>query len=131
VTYVVDTTEDSARAGTVGDHAYWVSRIRLRSGARGTVDVRSLGFGSGDPAPEPVSRSAGVLEGGSRGPAPYVHRVRSWSPAPREQRRDKLVVRTTNVRSLTIDAARARVSCDPEIELEADGPVNVRVSCSR
>ena len=131
VTYVVDTSEDSERAGAVADHAYWISDLRLRvpTRQRGTVDVRSEGFGQAVARPTGVTRSTGLMPGGSRGPQAFVRREQGWreGTAPR---RDRLVVRATNVASMTIDARRARVSCSPEIVVEqADGPVDVKVAC--
>src|SRR4051794_17741112 len=44
VTYVVDPTEDSAAAGAVADHAYWLSGLAVRNpkaAPTGTIDVRS------------------------------------------------------------------------------------------
>src|SRR5947208_15838909 len=56
VTYVVDPTEDDKAAGVVADHAYWLSRLRVRdpkAAPTGTIDVRSHGFGVGDPPKVP------------------------------------------------------------------------------
>ena len=53
VTFVRNPKMDFADAGTKADHAYWVSGVEVAkdSGdtAFGTVDVRSEGFGVGDP----------------------------------------------------------------------------------
>ena len=71
VTYVSSPLDDFKPAGAIGDHAYWVSDVRLRDGAaeRATVDARSLGFGIGDPPQKPLDTSSDTLEGGSHGPA--------------------------------------------------------------
>jgi hypothetical protein len=131
VTYVVDTSTDSARAGAVADHAYWLSALRLRDAAakQGTIDVRSEGFGSGDPPAEPVRSSSGTLNGGSHGPMPYARRSLDWGKAPAAPRADRLVVRATNVASAVVDAHRARVSCAPLLDIKTDGPLDLRIAC--
>ena len=62
VTYVVNPTMDFPGAGTVADHAYWLSGLKLRdsggSAPLGQVDARSEGFGRDDPAAEPDPNSA-------------------------------------------------------------------------
>ena len=134
VTYVVDPTEDSSTAEAVGDHAYWVSDMSVRdpkAAPTGTFDVRSEGFGVGDPKPLDEQRGGGALTGGSRGPMPYVSRDREWGPTPKEPVRDVLDIDARNVRTATIDAPRARVSCAAKLNLKSDGPVDVTLAgCS-
>jgi len=43
--------------------------------------------------------------------------------------RDRLVVRARNVSAATIDARRARLSCAPELALDSDGPLDLRIDC--
>ena len=131
VTYVVDTSTDSARAGAVADHAYWLSGLRLRDPAarRGTIDARSEGFGTGNPPPQPVRSSQGTVEGGTHGPMPYHRRRLDWGAAPAAPRADRLVVRTTNLAAVTVDARRARLSCAPRLEVSGDGPLDLRIAC--
>ena len=130
VTYVVDPTEDSEVAQAVADHAYWLSGLRVRDAKAGvgTIDARSEAFGTGDPVPSGVQSEPGTLEGGSRGPVPYQRRFQEWGPAPAAPKSDRLVVRTTNVASATIDARRAGVSCAPQLDLQGD-PVDLKVAC--
>ncbi len=130
VTYVVDPSEDSEAAHAVADHAYWVSGLRVRDAKAGvgTIDARSEAFGSGDPAPTGVQSAPGVLEGGSRGPVPYYRRFQDWGAAPAAAKSDRLVVRTTNLASATIDARRAGVTCAPQLDLKGD-PVDLSVAC--
>lgn len=126
VTYVVDAKEDSAEA--VADHAYWVSGVAARdAGKAGTIDVRSEGFGVGDAPVLPVAQSAGTLDGGARGPAPFTQRERAWGSAPAAPKADRLVVRGANVRAATIDTARARVSCAPQLDVQ--GGVELALTC--
>ena len=68
MTYVYNPTMDFPADGTTAGHAYWVYDIALRdsSGAAplGKVDVRSHGFGVGDPTPSATQTGAGALTGG-------------------------------------------------------------------
>jgi dienelactone hydrolase len=134
VTYVRNAAIDFPRYRTTADHAYWVSRIRLRDEAQlGTVDVRSQGFGVGD-APARTTTGDGRLTGGAFGPRAYTSRATTWGDAPRARIRDRLVVTTTNVASLVVDAGRARVTCGARITIRAAGspPPRVRlVNCPR
>jgi hypothetical protein len=134
VTYVVDPTEDSSTAEAVGDHAYWVSDMSVRdpkAAPTGTFDVRSEGFGVGDPKPLDEQLGDGTLNGGSRGPMPYSERDREWGPTPKEPLRNVLDVDAKNVRSATIDARRARVSCAARLNVKTDGPLDVTLTgCS-
>jgi len=130
VTYVVDPSEDSAPAQAVADHAYWLSRLRTRGDGTGRIDAVSQAFGTGDPEPSGVQPGAGVLEGGSRGPLPYVSRSQTWGEAPRTEVADRLVVDAANVATATVDARRARLSCAPEIVLTSDGPLDLTIACA-
>jgi hypothetical protein len=54
VSCVVNPAMDFREAGTVADHAYWLSALELRDSSgeapTGGIDARSEGFGTGDPA---------------------------------------------------------------------------------
>ena len=131
VTYVVDAKEDSAKARAVADHAYWVSGLALRDGGgTGTIDARSEAFGVGDPEPAGVQPGAGALTGGSHGPMPFVERTQDWGPAPESPKADRLVVAAQNIAGATVDARRARLSCAPELVIESDGPLDLRIACA-
>jgi len=125
--------------GIVGDHAYWLSGVGVRTPSQagstvangggsfgvGAIDVRSEGFGLGDPAATTTS-GAGVLNGGDIGPLPFASHATTQGPAPRTPVANRLDVSATNVSAVTIDAARARVSCDPAMNVATDGPLTVR-----
>lgn len=131
VTYVVDPREDSQPAAAVADHAYWLSGLRVREGSElATVDARSEAFGRGEPEVLAVERGAGTLEGGSHGPMGYDRRSRAWRDAPPAERRDRLVVRATELAAATVDLRRARLSCAPEVDLRSDGPLDLRLACA-
>ena len=132
VTYVVDPREDSTRARTVADHAYWLSGLAVRDPetSPGLIDARSEGMGVGDPEVGEPGASAGALTGGAHGPMPYAERALDWGPAPEVARADRLHVRAQNLASATVDARRARLSCSPELVIESDGPLDLRIACT-
>ncbi len=128
VTYVVDPSTDTKGTGAT-NHAYWLSGLAGRSaGSSSTVDVLSHGFGLGDAPVLPVALGAGTLEGGSHGPLPYSRRTLDWGPAPAIAKADQLDVTATNLRTVRVDASRARVSCNPKVNLKSDGPTDVIVA---
>jgi hypothetical protein len=132
VTFVVDPTEDSAAAGMVSNHAYWLSGLTPRGKGDATVDVLSKAFGQGVPAVQPVQQSGGALTGGEIPAMVYVERSQSWGPTPKAARRNQLVITAKNLRSLTIDIARARVTCGVKLVVHTDGPLTIRLpACGR
>jgi hypothetical protein len=125
ITFGYDLSRDNPQTGHA-DHAYWLSHITPRTaGSVATVDVRSLSRGHGDPAILPVRLGAGVLQGGSHGPLPYTERILAWGPTPKEQPKNELIVHATNVQAVTIDPARAGVTCRAKLTVVSDGPLTV------
>ncbi len=125
VTYYYDPTTDNPVIGP-SDHAYWLSGIALRkSGSAGTLDVRSLSSGYGDPPVEAPQVGYHILSGGSHGPLPYQERTINWGAAPRETPANTLVINATNVSAVTIAANRAGVTCSAKLEITSDGPLQV------
>jgi hypothetical protein len=136
VTYVVNPTMDFPGVHTVANHAYWLSGMTLRdaTGAAplGTVDVRSHGFGVGDPQPAATQHSGGTLGPGTIGEIPFTEQSKAWGAAPQEATADRLDIGAKNVRTVTIDPARARVDCDAELVVKSDGPLTVTLAgCGR
>jgi pimeloyl-ACP methyl ester carboxylesterase len=136
VTYVVNPTMDFPADGTVADHAYWLSGLRLRdrSGAAplGEVDAISKGFGRRDPPVEPTRRRAGVLTGGQRGPLPFTEQSRAWGKPAKVARRDVLRLQATNLAQVVVHPRRARLDCGARLRVETDGPLAVRLAgCGR
>jgi hypothetical protein len=133
ITYTVNAFQNEPQYGLNSDHAYWVSGLRLRQGAPdGTIDVRSDGFGSGDPSLNPTQNMAGV---GTQ-PAPpygfeYAERSRTWGDAPTEAARNQLDIEATNISAVTINPARARVSCNAVLNIKSNGPIKVTLSGCR
>jgi dienelactone hydrolase len=127
VTFAADPSIDYPKLSFVADHAYWVSAVRLREAGTdkiGLVDVRSQGFGVGEPPVTALPRTAGSLPGGNvLNPYPFVRELgKEWGPAPATPKRNQLDVRAENVRSFTVDARRARVSCNPQVNVTGSGP---------
>ena len=132
VTYAYNPTMDFPQDGTAAGHAYWVSGIELRDTTGeppvGTIDVRSHGFGVGDPPATPSTPVAGALPPGNLGVLAYGGQARDWGPAPPEPRADRLDITATNVKSVIIDPRRARVDCHAALNVHSDGPLKVVLS---
>jgi hypothetical protein len=132
VTYVYNPTMDFPADGTTAGHAYWVYGVTLREAGGtaplGTVDVRSEGFGVGDPTANETSHGVGVLTGGQIPAIPYTSQTKTWGPAPEEPVSDALVISAKNAAHVTIDAKRARVDCAAALHVSTDGPLQVTLS---
>lgn len=135
VTYVVDPRWDSARAGMIADHAYWLSALRLRDtaeGQTGMIDARSDAAGVGDAPALGVVTDVGALSGGYHGPMPYQEHRQDWGDAPLSVPADRLVLQARNIANVTIDVTRAGLSCDPQIAVTTDGPMTLQLDpCGR
>lgn len=136
VSYVVNPAMDFSDIGLVGDHAYWLSglTVRDRSAAvpRGSIDVRSWGFGVGDPTPQPTQTGAGTLTGGNLVAQAYVSQYKTWSDAPARPVLNQLDIRARNMATVTIHPRRARVGCDASLNVDTDGPLLVILDgCNR
>lgn len=127
VTYIVDPASDYPADGTVANHAYWLSGLSLASAstALGTIDAKSYGFPVGEPAVNSPTTTPGLLTGGYHGPMPYVQTSETWAdPAPATPT-DRLDITTTNIGTVTIDLARARLDCHTTIHVTSDTPLKV------
>ncbi len=136
VSYVVNPTMDFPKAGTVADHAYWLSGLRLRNPAGdaplGTIDAMSAAFGKGDPRPGPTQHRVGTLDGGNLGAMPYVEQSRSWGKAPAQPARNVLRIKAQNLSRIVVHPRRARLGCGATLRVDTDGPVKVRLAgCHR
>src|SRR4051794_14446869 len=129
LSYGLVPAHDFARAGLGAAHDAWLSGLRGRDAkADSTVDAFSQGFGRADPSVLPLTTSPGVLEGGRLGPQSYVERREAAARPKPAPARDHLVLETHNLRSLTVDAGRARLSCAPDIALKSDGPLDLNLT---
>lgn len=142
VTYVRNPLMDDPASGLVGDHAYWLSSIETRTDNLGTVDVTSGGLGDGRPAHrDPVTEQASVPSDGitlgtgydhpdqhSALPSnPYIREYRHMRIGQVVQPVDTLTIESRNIRHVTIDPARAHVSCDVTMTVTSDGPLTVHL----
>jgi pimeloyl-ACP methyl ester carboxylesterase len=132
VTYVVNPTMDFPKDGTVADHAYWLSGLKLRDGSGGNplgeVDARSEGFGVGDATAHATSHTLGTLTGGNTGPFEYAEQSKSWGKAPTAPKRNVLHLTATNLSAITVHPKRARLGCNVHIDLQTDGPLTVHLA---
>jgi hypothetical protein len=132
VTYAYNPTMDFPADGTTAGHAYWLSSIQLRNSIGdppiGTIDVRSHGFGVGDPVASATTPTAGALPPGNLGVLSYAGTRRTWGPGPVEQVDDQLDISATNVKAVTVDPRRARVDCAARLNVSSDGPIAVTLA---
>src|SRR3954454_16344761 len=136
VTYVLNPKMNFKGVRTVANHAYWLSGLRVRDASGdapfGTIDVRSRGFGVGDPTPGATQHGGGVLTPGTLGGLAYTEQSKSWGPVPKTATIDVLEIDATNVKQVTINPARARVDCDAQLDVKSDGPLAVTLAgCGR
>jgi hypothetical protein len=132
VTYVYNPTMDFSADGTSSGHAYWLYGVELReaggSAPLAEVDVRSEGFGVGDPSASATQHGAGVLTGGTIPAIPYTSQSKGWGEAPATPVHDMLDITATNAAAVTIDAKRAKVDCKAQLNVSTDGPLTVTLA---
>ena len=136
MSYVVNPTMDFRSAGTVADHAYWLSGLELRNAGGeapvGKVDARSEGFGVGDPPAGETQHTAGVLTGGNNAAMPYTEQSKAWGKAPKAPRRNILHLDAENLSRVVVHPKRAKLGCDARLRVTTDGPVDLRLAgCHR
>ncbi|HYB25883.1 MAG TPA: hypothetical protein VEF89_04660 [Solirubrobacteraceae bacterium] len=140
VTYVVDTARDAPNHSIVGDHAYWVSGLTIRSQSHtatngdpeGETDVFSHGFGTSDPVASGSAPGTGTLTGGNMGPLACAGLTQTWSPPAPAPASDTLDINATNIATASIDVSRAHVDCNVNLNITTDGPITVTLAgCNR
>ena len=140
VTYVLDAARNHGDLGVVGDHAYWVSGLTLRSTSHtsatgdpeGQIDAASHGFGAGDPTASSTQLGTGTLSGGNLGSLTYTRQAKTWGAAPSAPRSDSITVNATNIATAAIDVARAHVDCRVAVNVATDGPIAISLpGCNR
>jgi len=136
VTYVVNPRMDQGQAGLVGEHAYWVSGLTLRdasgSAPRGTIDVKSDGFGRGEPAASATRYGAGTLTGGTLPAIAYTRQYKTWGQVAAQPAADVLHIDATNIATMTVNVQRAQVDCNATLDVTTDGPLSVTLAgCDR
>jgi hypothetical protein len=138
VTYVVNPALDYPKLGFVADHAYWMSKLRLRGTSassgdpHGTVDALSHGIGDGDAKASDTGHGAGALTGGTVPAYPFARQFKTWGGTPRLARANRIDLLARNVSTATIDVDRAKVRCDVRMDVDTDGPITIRFAgCKR
>jgi len=136
VSYVVNPTMNFPKAGTVADHAYWLSGLKLRKAGGeaplGIVNARSEGLGVGDPPTSLTKHSAGTLTGGNTPVMPYIEQSKSWGKAPHKARRNVLHLNVRNLSRAVVHPHRAKLGCNATLRVTTDGPLEVRLAgCHR
>jgi hypothetical protein len=58
----------------------------------------------------------------------YVVRSQQWGPFGKAPKADALTLTLTNLRSLTVDTARAGLTCNAKLSVKTDGPVSVTLA---
>jgi len=113
----------------VHDHAYWVSRLTLRTAtgtptgsgsksAKGTIDAYSFAFGLADPVVSAQTSAPGTLTGGHVGTLAYTQYQRTWAAPATITPENKLRLTLTNLRSVQVDVARAALDSNAELILD-------------
>jgi predicted esterase len=136
VSYAVNPTMDFPKAGTVADHAYWLSGLELRDAGGeaplGLVDARSAAFGEGDPPATPTQHTAGTLSGGNLGSMAYSEQSKAWGKAPSRPERDVLRIEAENLSRIVVHPKRAELTCGAKLRVTTDGPLDVKLAgCDR
>jgi pimeloyl-ACP methyl ester carboxylesterase len=152
VTYYVNTEADQPEFGMNADHAYWVSGLTVRDphyqgkvsqsvktdgssawAPYGRIDVVSHGRGRGEPEPNAVVKTSGTFSFGVDYPWPrYNGQEVTWKPPTTAPVRNVLDIVAENIATVTIDPARAKVTCAATINLISDGPTIVTMTgCPR
>ena len=140
VTYVVDGERDRPSLGIVGNHAYWLSGMKLRSSSHtasngdpdGQFDALSHGFGIADPTASGLTPGAGMLTGGNLGTLTFASTKQTWGPAPPVPSSDSITINAVNIATASIDVTRAHVDCNVRLDITTDGPLTVTLpGCNR
>ncbi len=135
VTYVANPAMDVPGRTLIGNHAYWLSGIAVRDTGsavpRGSIDVKSHGFGEGDPVAGATQAGAGATSG-NLGVQAYVSQYKTWSLPALAPAANRLDLVARNVSAVTVNVQRARVGCDAALMVDTDGPLTVTLAgCNR
>ena len=130
ISYVLRPGEDAPDLGLVADKAYWLSDLALRDPAAGSgrIDAYSEGLGQAEAQAGETVQSFDVLSGGNHEPAPYTRRVLDWVPPESVPAANRLRLQAENIAQVTIHPERAGLSCGAELDIDSDGPIEVRLA---
>jgi hypothetical protein len=115
---------DVPRLGIGTTTAYWVSHLAAASTAPGALaSVRARSFGIRERPITVVHHAPQVVTA----PLPAVRTKLTWRRGARPEARDRLVLHLSRVKTLTVNARRAHLSC-PSITVTSSTPVRLTVS---
>lgn len=110
---------DVPALGLIHDHAYWVSDVRVATGAQsGLVDARSEATTRGRPFPVDSVGASGPTAS-LPGQGPYVALTTAWGETE-QQARNALTISLTDVASATLWIERAGIDPSSPIALSID-----------
>jgi hypothetical protein len=129
ITYSVNEGWNEPMFNLVGDHAYWISGVKVRDPALspyGKVDVVSRAFGLSDPVPNPTLTTLNSdWNLGQTGNHSYTKWVKTLMAAVPAAAGNQIDVTATNVGKVVIDPIRARINCSAVVNVASDGPIDV------
>ena len=115
--------------GFEGDHAYWVSGVKIRDVSKiyAKVDVKSWGFGLNDPVPADTDKTvrSDFAVGQTISYQTYNRWVKKLAAAVSTTARNEVDVTATNVSQVVIDGVRAKLSCGAKVNLTTDSATRV------
>ncbi|MES3021541.1 MAG: alpha/beta hydrolase-fold protein [Pseudomonadota bacterium] len=134
VSFVSNPVMNFPSRGLVADHAYWLSDINVRDMTvrpRGEVEAVSRAFGESAPVASGTQYGAGAIFG-SLGLQAYVSKYLSWTSPTAAPASDTLEITARNVGSMSVNMARARLSCNALLQVDTDGPLTLKLEgCNR
>jgi len=115
--------------GFEGDHAYWISSVKVRDVATfyGTIDVKSWGFGLNDLLPNTTVKtfSTDYAAGQNITYHNYNKWIKTLNPPTATTINNQIDIKATNISNVVIDPIRARIDCNAVVNVQSDGPINV------
>jgi hypothetical protein len=115
--------------GFEGDHAYWISSVKVRDVSKfyGTIDVKSWGFGLNDPVPNATVRTFNTdyATGQNISYHNYNKSVRTLNAPTVTTINNQIDITASNISKVVIDPIRARIDCNAVVNVTSDGPTNV------
>ncbi|HVT22861.1 MAG TPA: peptidase [Mycobacteriales bacterium] len=112
---------DVPKLGIGATTAYWITHLEASTQAAGALaSVRARSFGIPERPITVVKHAPQVVSA----PLPAVKTRLTWRRGPRPSAADRLVLHTSRVSALRVDASRARLRC-PAVNVTADRPLRV------
>ena len=130
ITYSVNEGWNEPLFGLVGDHAYWISGVKVRDASvspYGKIDIVSRAFGVNDPVPEPTVTLSGTdYNLGQNTFHAYTRWLKTLNAPSGTTANNQIDITATNISNVVIDPIRARIDCNAVVNIvQSDGPINV------